>query len=162
MASLDAALSKVLGKPLAEHPEAVAQQLAAHVDAKGEGIVILVDQLEEIVTLLRREDAKAEKGRLDALDLLSRLAEAPVGLRVIVAARRDLLDGVLAVDPHFSRALSRGTQQLSPALGRGLGRGARSVARGLRLPLRGRRAPAARSWPISRAASPRCRSPSSG
>ena len=47
MASLDTALSKVLGKPLAEHPEAVVQQLAAYVDAKSEGIVILVDQLEE-------------------------------------------------------------------------------------------------------------------
>ncbi|MDB4938788.1 MAG: uncharacterized protein JWP87_5760 [Labilithrix sp.] len=114
MASLDAALSKVLGKPLAEHPEAVAQQLATNVDAKSEGIVILVDQLEEIVTLFDPKDAKAEKGRLDALDLLSRLAEAPVGVRVIVAARRDLLDGILAIDPHFSRALSRGTQQLSP------------------------------------------------
>jgi serine/threonine protein kinase len=114
MAALDAALSKVLGEPLAEHPEAVAQQLAAHVDAKGEGIVILVDQLEEIVTRHDAKDAKAEKGRLDALDLLSRLAEAPVGLRVIVVARGDMLDEVLAVDPQFSRALSRGTQQLSP------------------------------------------------
>jgi len=116
MGALDTALSKVLGAPLAEHPEAIAQQLAAYVDTKGEGIVILVDQLEEIVTL---HDAKREKGRLDALDLLSRLAEAPVGLRVIVVARRDLLDGILAVDPHFSRALSRGMQQLGPLSGAG-------------------------------------------
>jgi serine/threonine protein kinase len=114
MASLDAGLSKVLGEKLAEHPEAVAQQLAAHVDAKGEGIVILVDQLEELVTRHDAKEQKAAKGRLDALDLLSRLAEAPVGLRVIVAARRDMLDDVLAVDPQFSRALSRGTQYLSP------------------------------------------------
>ena len=119
MASLDTALSKVLGKALADHPEAVAQQLSAYVDAKSEGIVILVDQLEEIVTLHDADDPTAEKGRLDALDLLSRLAEAPVGVRVIVVARRDLLDGVLAVDPHFSRALSRGTQQLSPLSGPG-------------------------------------------
>ncbi|CAN5924959.1 hypothetical protein BH11MYX4_BH11MYX4_66710 [soil metagenome] len=61
--------------------------------------------------------AKQERERLDALDLLSRLAEAPVGLRVIVAARRDLLDGILAVDAHFSRALSRGMQQLGPLSG---------------------------------------------
>ena len=119
MASLDAALVKVLGKPLAEHPEAVCQQLAANVDAKSQGIVILVDQLEEIVTLHDASDEKASKGRLDALDLLSRLAEAPVGVRVIVAARRDMLDSVLAVDPHFSRALSRGTQHLSPLSGVG-------------------------------------------
>ena len=76
--------------------------------------MILVDQLEELVTKYDAKDPKAEKGRLDALDLLSRLAEAPVGLRVIVAARRDMLDDVLGVDPQFSRALSRGTQQLSP------------------------------------------------
>ncbi len=113
-AALDGALSKALGEPLADHPEAVAQQLAAHVDAKSEGIVILVDQLEEVVTRHDPKDGKAVKGRLDALDLLSRLAEAPVGLRVIVAARSDMLDGVLAVDPQFARGLSRGTQSLSP------------------------------------------------
>ena len=114
MVSLDAALSKALGEPLAEHPEAVAQQLAENVDARGEGIVIVVDQLEQIVTLYDAKNVRAEQGRRDGLELLARLAEAPAGLRVIVAARRDLLDDILAVDPHFSRALSRGTQQLSP------------------------------------------------
>ncbi len=117
--ALDEALSKVLGKPLEEHPEAVAQQLASDVDAKGEGICILVDQFEEIVLKYDPKELNADKVRLDALDLLSRLAEAPVGLRVIIAVRRDMLDGVLAVDPHFSRALSRGTQQLSPVSGAG-------------------------------------------
>jgi serine/threonine protein kinase len=112
MDALGAALSKVLGAPLAEHPEAIAQQLASDVDAKGEGIVILVDQLEEIVTL--HDPEQNEKKRLDALYLLSRLAEAPVGVRVIVAARRDHLDAILAVDPHFARALSRGIQLLGP------------------------------------------------
>ena len=116
MGALGTALSKVLGAPLAEHPEAIAQQLAADVDAKGEGIVILVDQLEEIVT---RHDASRDKGRLEALHLLSRLAEAPVGLRVIVAARSDLLDEILAIDPHFARALSRGVQLLGPLSGAG-------------------------------------------
>ncbi|MBX3188555.1 MAG: AgmX/PglI C-terminal domain-containing protein [Labilithrix sp.] len=109
--ALYGALSKLLGAPLGDHPEAIAEQLAANVDAKGEGIVILVDQLEEIVTL---HDAKRDQDRLDALDLLARLADAPAGLRVIVAARRDLLDGVLAVDPNFSRALSRGMQPIGP------------------------------------------------
>jgi len=116
MKALDESLSKVVGAPLAEHPEEIAQQLAADVDAKGEGIVILVDQLEEVVL---KHDAKKDDARLKALDLLSRLAEAPVGLRVIVAVRRDLLDGVLAVDPHFSRALSRGIQLLGPLTGAG-------------------------------------------
>jgi len=116
MAALDAALEKVLGSPLAKEPEAIAEQLAADVDAKGEGVVILVDQLEEIVT---KFDAKREDGRAAALDLLSRLADAHMGLRVIVAVRSDLLDGVLAIDPRFSRALSRGIQLLGPLSGGG-------------------------------------------
>jgi eukaryotic-like serine/threonine-protein kinase len=106
MKALRDALAKVVDAPLADHPEAISQQLAADVDAKGEGIVILVDQLEEIVV--------NKSGRLDALDLLSRLAEAPVGLRVIVIARRDNLDEILAIDPAFSRALSRGVQLFGP------------------------------------------------
>lgn len=114
MAALRSSLSKVVGDELADHPEAIAEQLAADVDAKGEGLVILVDQLEELVIRHDTKQAASNKARLDALDLLSRLAEAPVGLRVIVAIRRDLLDGVLAIDPHFSRALSRGIQLLGP------------------------------------------------
>lgn len=114
MGALDAALAKVLESPLAKHPEAVAQQLSADVDAKGQGIVILVDQLEELVTKHDSKDATIEKSRLAALDLLSRLAEAQAGIRVIVAVRSDLLDGVLAIDPHFSRALTRGIQLLGP------------------------------------------------
>jgi hypothetical protein len=106
MKALNAALEKVVGAPLADHPEAISQQLSANVDAKGEGIVILVDQLEEIVA--------KQSGRLPALDLLSRLAEAPVGLRVIVIARRDNLDEILAIDPAFSRALTRGVQLFGP------------------------------------------------
>ena len=111
MAALEKALDKLLGAPLSAHPEAIAQQLAADVDAKGEGILILVDQLEEIVT---KFDAKREEGRAKGLDLLSRLAESHVGLRVIVAVRSDLLDATLASDPRFSRALGRGIQLLGP------------------------------------------------
>jgi hypothetical protein len=111
MASLRESLEKTVGGTLEDHPEAIAQELAADVDKKGEGLVILVDQLEEVVT---KYDAKNQKGRADALDLLSRLAEGQVGVRVIVAVRRDLLDGVLEIDPVFGRALSRGIQLLSP------------------------------------------------
>ncbi|MDB4995137.1 MAG: uncharacterized protein JWM74_2569, partial [Myxococcaceae bacterium] len=113
MAGFRAALAKVIGAPLAAHPAAIAQQLADDVDSKGEGIVILVDQLDELVTLHEAGD-EADKTRLEALDLLSRLADASAGVRVIVTARRDLLDEILAIDPHFSRALSRGVQPLGP------------------------------------------------
>jgi eukaryotic-like serine/threonine-protein kinase len=111
MAALDKALAKLLGAPLDKHPEAIAEQLAADVDDKGDGIVILVDQLEEIVT---KHDAKNADGRAKGLELLSRLAEAHAGVRVIVAVRADLLDAALAIDPHFARALSRGIQLLGP------------------------------------------------
>ena len=114
-AALESALAEVLGAPLEPHPAAVVQQLAADVDAKGEGLVVLVDQLEEVVL---KHDAGASEGRRRALELLSRLAEAPVGLRAVVVVRRDLLDAVLAVDPAFARALSRGVQLLGP-LGEG-------------------------------------------
>lgn len=110
MGALRTPLAKLLSEPLAEHPEAIAEQLAANVDATGKGLVIVVDALEDVVT-------HHGAGRLAALDLLSRLAEAPVGLRVIVTARRDLLDEILAIDPHFARALSRGIQLLGPLSG---------------------------------------------
>ena len=107
-------------QPLAEHPEAIAQQLAADVDAKGEGIVHPRRPARGDRHAARCEDVKAEKGRLDALDLLSRLAEAPVGLRVIVAARRDLLDehprGRSAL---LARALARDPAALGPLSGAG-------------------------------------------
>jgi hypothetical protein len=127
MESLRSALAKTIGAKLAEHPEAIAQQLAADVDEKAQGIVILVDQLEEIVS--------NESGRLDALDLLSRLAEAPTGLRVVVIARRDNLDDILGIDPQFSRALSRGVH---PQGQHRRGRGGRDYAAYRRL---SRRAP---------------------
>jgi serine/threonine protein kinase len=114
MKALRTALEKLVDASLPEHPEAIAQELAANVDATGQGIVILVDQLEEVVTL---HEKKRDESRLAALDLLSRLAEAPAGLRVVVTARRDLLDGILEIDPAFSRALSRGIQHLRALTG---------------------------------------------
>lgn len=111
MAALSAELEKVIGAPLAKHPEAIVEQLSAEVDAKGEGIVVLVDQLEEVV--LKLDPDKAEE-RTRALDLLARLADAPAGLRAVVVVRRDFFDALLAVDPVFSRALARGTQNLGP------------------------------------------------
>ncbi|HEY8077512.1 MAG TPA: protein kinase, partial [Labilithrix sp.] len=107
MAALRQALEKVLVLKPSNHPAEIAQELAADVDATGEGLVIVIDALDEVVT---QKDA----ARRDALDLLSRLADAPVGLRVVFTVRRDLLDGVLAIDPHFSRALSRGIQPFGP------------------------------------------------
>ncbi len=110
--ALDKALAKVLGAPLAQSPEAAIDQLAAHVDTTGQGLLLLIDQFEELV-LLRDEKREPTRG----LELLSRIADAPVGLRALVTVRRDLLDEVLAVDSHFARALSRGIQLLGPLAG---------------------------------------------
>ncbi|MFO0742446.1 MAG: protein kinase [Labilithrix sp.] len=104
---LMAALEKAIGLPLAGEPDAIIEKLRAEVDAKGSGLVVLIDQLEEIII-------RHEQPPLAALALLSRLADANAGLRVIVAVRQDLLDEVLALDPHFGRALSRGIQHLGP------------------------------------------------
>lgn len=113
-AALDGALTKVLDAPPAKEAEAIVEQLGADVDAKGAGIVILIDQLEEIVLKHPKDDPARDRARADALALLSRLADANAGLRVIVVVRQDLLDEVLALDPHFGRALSRGIQHLGP------------------------------------------------
>lgn len=112
LATLSAALSEVIGAPLAEHPERIAQQLAAHVDAHGVGVLIVIDQLEELVTL---HAPSATERRAAVVGLLAHLADAPTpGVRAIVTARRDLLDALLAIDPLFARALSRGMQFLAP------------------------------------------------
>ncbi len=111
MKTIGAALAELLGVPVDEHPEAIVQQLAANVDEKGKGILLAVDHLEEIVTL---HDSGNEAGRLALLELLSRLAEAPAGIRVVVTIRRDRLDEILALDAPFARALSRGVQLLGP------------------------------------------------
>jgi len=103
------ALAQGLGALVADlpnDPEAMVERLSTNVDETGEGIVLLVDQLEEII--VKKGDPRP------GLELLSRLAEAPVGIRVLVVVRRDLLDEVLAVDSAFARALSRGIQLLAP------------------------------------------------
>lgn len=111
MAALDEALSELVGAPLESDPEAIFQQLSADVDAKGEGICVLVDQLEELVM---KHDASRDAARSRAVDLLVRAAQAPAGVRFVVAVRRDMLDELFALDPNLARALSRGVHLLGP------------------------------------------------
>ena len=94
-------------------PEEAASKLEAWVAEGWRGLVILVDQLEELSTLEGEIDSLAES-RAFTKDFLARLGNAPrPGLRVIVTARQDLLDKILEHRP-LGRALMRGTVLVSP------------------------------------------------
>jgi serine/threonine protein kinase len=113
MAALGAALA-----PLLElSPEAVAAHDAASLlgviveraQASGRGLVLMIDQLEELATVT----APAARGRV--VELLVRLGEQPLaGVRAVVAARRDLLDPLLALGDDLGRVLTRGSMLVSP------------------------------------------------
>jgi serine/threonine protein kinase len=108
-AALQHALSPVLeGRPVPEDPDELASMLASIVETTSTGIVVLVDALEELVTL-----AAPEERSYLAL-FLAALASRPMpGLRAVVTARRDLLDPLLA-EPALGVALSRAVQLVSP------------------------------------------------
>ncbi|MFO0551136.1 MAG: protein kinase [Polyangiaceae bacterium] len=90
--------------------DAAATAILEHPDATGEGVLLVVDQLEELVT------TAAEASREQAVDLLVRVGSSGgPGIRVVAAARSDLLDALLALpDVRFGRLLSRGMQLVSP------------------------------------------------
>jgi WD40 repeat protein/serine/threonine protein kinase len=89
-------------------PESLIAALAERAQATGRGVVLLVDQLEELVTLAN------EEGRAYAVRFLAQLgAQVLPGVRGVVAARRDLLDSLLALG-ELGRALTRGTLLVSP------------------------------------------------
>ena len=89
-------------------PEEVASELARRIEDTGRGLVLFIDQLEELVTLSEPES------RSWAARLLARLGERPVpGLRALAAVRRDMLDQVLAI-PELGRTLVRGSMFVAP------------------------------------------------
>jgi serine/threonine protein kinase len=108
-AALQHALSAVLdGKPVPDDPDALASMLASIVETTSTGIVVLVDALEELVTLA----APDERSYLALF--LAAIASRPMpGLRAVVTARRDLLDPLLA-EPALGVALSRAVQLVAP------------------------------------------------
>ena len=89
-------------------PEALVERLSRRVRSEGRGLVLLVDQLEELVTI------SSDADRQYAIRLLARIGRTPLpGLRAIVAARRDLLDPLLALE-DLGRLLARGALLVSP------------------------------------------------
>ncbi len=96
-------------------PDWPADQAATRIESwladNRRGLVLLVDQLEEIATLAQGSSGTSQTW---TLDFLARLGERPFpGLRVVVTARRDLLDPILAHEA-MGRVLTRGAVLVSP------------------------------------------------
>ncbi len=103
------ALAQALGIEVADKSaDDVARDLAAGVTARGEGLLVIVDALEELVTTSEREQARW----LGAL-LASIAARPALGLRVVCTARRDLLDPLLG-GAELGAVLARGMQLVAP------------------------------------------------
>jgi len=108
-AALQHALGPVRGgKPMPDDPDELAAQLARTVEETSVGIIVLVDALEELVTLTPADD----RGYL--AKFLAALSSRPMpGLRCVVTARRDLLDPLLG-EPGLGVALTRAVQLVVP------------------------------------------------
>lgn len=107
-AALLGALSPFLAARELASPEAAARALAARADETGRGLVLLLDQLEELVTIA------PGAARSFAASLVARIGEQSTpGLRAIVCVRRDLLDPVLAL-PEVGGALVKGMILVEP------------------------------------------------
>jgi serine/threonine protein kinase len=92
-------------------PADVVALLAERAQATGRGTLLLVDQLEELVTL---EDNAFVASRKWTVELLAAFGESAIpGVRALVTARRDLLDPLLAL-PALGKLLVRGTLLVEP------------------------------------------------
>jgi serine/threonine protein kinase len=107
-AAMAAALRDLCGDAARRPPHLVAAALRERARASGRGILLLIDQLEELVTL-------SEPSSRDWLvQLLASLSSSLVpGVRCIVAARRDLLDPLLALG-ELGSLLTKSTMLVSP------------------------------------------------
>lgn len=114
MQSVQRALAPVLDDADRAGPEELADRLAERVDASGIGLVILIDALEEVVTLGGIAEA-AELARFVAA-----ISASPrPGVRLVVTLRRDFLDPLLAI-ATWGSALTRGAVLVSPLSPRAL------------------------------------------
>jgi serine/threonine protein kinase len=107
-AALGAALDSIVPGAAQLDADALVARLVDAAAERRRGVVLLVDQLEELITL-SKPDARAW-----AVDVLARMGERPLpGVRCIVAARRDLLDALLGTGA-LGRAIARGTLLVAP------------------------------------------------
>lgn len=104
--ALDTALECVVPKAVGMRGNALVDALCRHVDATGRGILLVVDPLEALVV--------ASPGREEvAMSLGAIGTRAVVGVRVVAAARRDMLDPLLAL-PMLGQTLARGLVLIEP------------------------------------------------
>ncbi|MFO0757290.1 MAG: protein kinase [Byssovorax sp.] len=107
-ASIVGALAPFVPQAADLGPEALAQALAERAQETEWGLLFLVDQLEELATIA------SEESRTWAATLLARLGEqAMPGVRTVVAARRDMLDPLLALGA-LGKVLVRGSVLIEP------------------------------------------------
>jgi serine/threonine protein kinase len=108
--ALVAALAPFVEDAAKRTPESLMTALGERVQSSGRGVCLLVDQLEELVTVSDPE------GRDFAARLLGQIASPPIpGVRCIVAARRDLLDPLLSLG-DLGRVLTKGTLLVTPMI----------------------------------------------
>src|SRR5262249_39046026 len=107
-ATLRAALSRFVRVEPDAAPDAVVAALAERAQTVDAGVLVVVDQLEELATLA------TDVSRSFTVDLLSRIAERTLpGVRVLVAIRRDMLDPVLSLG-SLGKAVVRGSVLIEP------------------------------------------------
>jgi WD40 repeat protein/serine/threonine protein kinase len=108
------ALRRLLSVPakspgVADGVESLVRALAQRVEAEGRGVLLVVDQLEELVT------HATEASRAGLVELLVALGERPPsGVRALVTVRRDHFDALLGLHPGLGRALARGALPIAP------------------------------------------------
>lgn len=111
--AIDVAFARFFGRGVASgSPDNFVATLGSKVEAAECGIALYIDALEELIT----QSQSAEREWL--AHVLARLARSPVpGIRVIVSARRDFLDPLLAI-PWLGPTLARTVQLVAPLGGR--------------------------------------------
>jgi len=107
-AAIGAALTDLAPGAADLAPDALVAALARRADEESRGTLLVVDQLEELVTLATGE------AQAWTAELLARFAEpATPGVRALLTARRDLLDPLLTL-PGLGRVLEQGFLLVSP------------------------------------------------
>jgi eukaryotic-like serine/threonine-protein kinase len=107
-AAIAAALAPLVPDAGAREPEALIEALAERARSAERGVVLLIDQLEGLTTL------PACPSRDWTILLLHGLASpASPGVRLVVTARRDLLDPLLALE-GLGKSLIRGSVLIEP------------------------------------------------
>ena len=101
-------------KALRDGPDALARELRAHVTRTNEGVLLWIDQLEELVTLASRDEREIAGAALARLIELS-----PAGVRVLATARSDLFDR-LGTLGDIGVMLGRATEIVRPLTGQAL------------------------------------------